>query len=1095
MEHDSSTPGTLRPEAIPLEAAGLTEAQREGGKHLSLMLQKMAQRQITTRRPASPHLYLPRIDSDRPNHVVLIDGKRGSGKSTLLLTLLRQYVTAIEDRANWNPSSGTWVDPADNIVPVGIMDLEPLSPSTNLLFQLLTHLDRVVVAMEQDGNTQRGNVSGADWRSPMTTELPSRQKWRNLSRLAATSWDGNISERKAMLDPKDYALEREDDELRRRNLFQSFTEFMDTLAEDYQRWQKQGSLPFFLLAVDDADMSPKTFELLEIVRKFWHQRLGYLLTGDTELFRERIRHALRTSVPKSMRDQLVEEIYNKAIPRAHHFSLRELTPTERLTLVPHLRELLERLPLAPESMSLARYFDMNMAVRELLPERPRQLWELTASLNEAQNAEPVQTVLGIIGSLWNEALENIPAPHGDRLRRFLNITTGEFRFDKAWTAKPVLFWQEHEFIPLSLGLILHAGAPTDFGAQLFFRAEAETSTDVRLMNESRIQRRLMAGLMLAVDATSRSTGTRLPFVPQGFEIPAFAFTEWGNRPEMPARFSWPVPQWSSYIEFISLAKRWKSTLEEHTLAGWTAEDMALSFLDVVITQILAPTQDKRLGIATWEQVCNHLAVIAQERRSVDQRQRVNADWAFARAALLAAPESGLSPEAANHFLLAFRTALPEQDWAEAREQLRSTRIKRIEYTPSSPLETHRHTEFLQTIDDEFLGHRFRELVEDSIVRQGAPLEQTDSFISKMTSFDAPFFKHSTGNQQERSHLGQYFWNFRKELLTQVPLKLLKQATSELDRYRYVRGSAPDVLVRIWQLWTEGLRQSELTSLVSVEDGMLRVDATRFVKNLASVNANRVALARLPTEDGLALEVFAPSWMTLPLIPDIPRGLDALLRSILDYMTDEGAPGVKTSPSPSVLDWWYGAEIILPYNQRIRSWPAVPWEALLESEMLERGWTEATELASSITRSAGSGAQPRYVDALAYWFVQAQVTLMESRSAPGKQLNIQTGPAEWTALIQRCISIAYNLAPTSATNSRHLAYNHWVNALPLMAAPEAGLSGKAAAAILQVFPDRRVDRDDLKRRYREMLDWSHVDGLESPSSHPWHQWLRKRLNAK
>lgn len=973
------------------------------------------------------------------------------------------------------------------------MDLEPLSQSTNLLFQLLTHLDRVVVAMELDGNTQRGSGSEAAWRSPMTAELPSRQRWRDLSRLAATSWDGNISERKAMLDPKDYALEREDDELRRRNLFQSFTEFMDTLTEDYQRWQKQANPPFFLLAVDDADMSPKTFELLEIVRKFWHRRIGYLLTGDNDLFRERIRHSLRTSVPKNMRDQLVEEIYNKAIPKAHHCSLRELTTTERLTLVPDLRKLLDRLPIAPGGLPLSLYFDMNMAVRELLPARPRQLWELAASLNEAQNAEPTQTVLEMIESLWNEALKTIPAPHGDRLRRFLNITTGEFRFDKTWTAKPVVFWQEHESRNLPLSLILHVGAPTDFGAQLSFRAEEETSTDVRLLNESRIQRRLMAGLMLAVDATSRSTGTRLPFVPQGFEIPAFAFTEWANRPGMPARFPWPVPQWGSYLEFIDLAKRWKSTLEERAAAGWTAEDMALAFLNAVLDQILAPTQDKRLGILPWDQVCKHLAVIAQERRSIDQRQRVNAEWAFARAALLAAPESGLSPEAANHFLIAFRAALTEQDWAEAREQLRSTRIKRIEYTPSSPLELPRHAEFLQTIDDEFLSHRFRELVEDSLVRPGAPLEQADSFISGMTNFDAPFFKHLTRHNQEHSHLGKYFWNFRKELLTQVPLKLLKQATSELDRYRFVRGSAPDALVRIWQLWTEGLRQPEMKSLVSAEDGRLNVDVERIVKSRANMNLDRVALTRIPAENNLTLEVFTSSWATLPLIPDIPRGLDALLRVIFDYMIDAGAIGMETNLSPSILDWWYGAEIVLPGNQRIRSWPAVPWDTVLESEMLERGWTEVTELASSIIRSAGSGARPRYLEALAYWFVLAQANLMESRHVPGKQLDIQIGPDQWAGLLKRCISISDNEVPPQTKTHRALAYNRWVSALPLLAAPEAGLSWKTATAILEMFPDARTDADDLMERYREMLRWSNADGLKVPNSHPWIQWLHKHLS--
>lgn len=133
---------TPHEEARPLRPNELTDEQRTAGAKATELLEAMARFSELKSSPGKfgeKHAYFPVLDAERQSRVILLDGERGSGKSALLLTLLHLYQQALVEQ--WDadaPMKGWedkgWVLPEKrSIVPVGLIDLEPLHLSLRLL--------------------------------------------------------------------------------------------------------------------------------------------------------------------------------------------------------------------------------------------------------------------------------------------------------------------------------------------------------------------------------------------------------------------------------------------------------------------------------------------------------------------------------------------------------------------------------------------------------------------------------------------------------------------------------------------------------------------------------------------------------------------------------------------------------------------------------------------------------------------------------------------------------------------------------------------------------------------------------------------------
>lgn len=293
--------------------------------------------------PEGMNIFLPAIDQVRHNHVFLLDGDRGSGKSTLLVTLIDAWTRVLRRQSL---SYGGWGVP--NLVPL-LLDLHPLPPSTHLLLYLLGRFHRVIEGMEGRGR-DGGDIPAAPWHPEASAELDSRKRWKKFVGAVGLGWDGNLQQRRGHIDPETYVVELEQAELDRLDIRDCFPGFMDALCKEMMRWAGLPKAPVFLIAVDDADMNPRrSMELLDLVRLLWHQRLVFLLTGDSDLFLialrahllGELRHPLRQvpllghedpgtgDIRESVR--LASEILEKVIPPQNRIRLPPLGPGERLT--------------------------------------------------------------------------------------------------------------------------------------------------------------------------------------------------------------------------------------------------------------------------------------------------------------------------------------------------------------------------------------------------------------------------------------------------------------------------------------------------------------------------------------------------------------------------------------------------------------------------------------------------------------------------------------------------------------------------------------------------------------------------------------------
>ncbi|HVH41021.1 MAG TPA: hypothetical protein VM925_01720, partial [Labilithrix sp.] len=215
--------------------------------------------------------------------------------------------------------------------------------------------------------------------------------------------------------------------------------------------------------------------------------------------------------------------------------------------------------------------------------------------------------------------------------------------------------------------------------------------------------------------------------------------------------------------------------------------------------------------------------------------------------------------------------------------------------------------------------------------------------------------------------------------------------------------------------------------------------------------------------------------------------------------------VKSLPAPALLgprEAWSGFE--LRHGQIRRAWPGVTWTAALDRELLFRAWNElavqaAHELQGAMpVANAPSPAPPpatpqAVVDALAFQYVQSVCEIGRSRRAPA--LSWSLGPSDrkhWSALIEPYISTDVS---THIDGQRWIAFRSFLEHLPLLAAPEAGLSAAAADDLLAALP-RGITIDDRAlqeaRRALVVVDTNQPDEdrvlAEIDAQHPAHPFV-------
>ncbi len=720
---DASSGTFARREAQPIPWGELSDDQKEAAEQACRILAELANQKYKSplgKPPRGIDLFLPPIDAERLNHVILIDGERGSGKTALLVTLIDAWNRALrsddEDRAKIEDGFHSALKGTERIVvPIGIVDLQPLHSSANLLIYLVGRFQRVVEAIEQvysDRSPHRDKGAPrrdhpAPWNALDPEEPLCAAKWRDFLQASALGWSGGLEGRRSTLDPEAFALEIEEAERRRLDVVSSFRALIDALLDDFRLLDVQidGKLPLFLLAIDDADMHPdKAVELLDLVRTLWHPRVAFLMTGDRRLFLAKLRHLLKDKVEyrdKLSVDELVGDIYNKSIPPTHHCALPRLDPDKRLEL---LRGSLEKLsgpePRTNTGSSRLLGLERVRQMREALPGRPRSISDLKGRIENiiadarsgrgnGNESADTDTVLGAIAAIcraayypWMDQLGQ-PWRNGEDLSDWLKVA--QAARELRWVASPMA-----------------AYLPTDEeGWSLVVQKQPRWAAFTK--NGQVVPDQMIAAAMLASDAADGILRGRVALRPLGrlglAGVPVrMQYQEGGQA----YSFAWPLPNWSSFEEFAKFGE----ALAPHVPSVESYNDrrldeLARRFVQTVLDMSLKLSAS---DLMSWEELAAQVGKAAHVRGVVR-------DWAVRRVGLFAMPESGLGKKSANIWCEALRRTYG--NWDEMLGYLQKERISRVRVEPEDggvikSLDGYDADELLHRIDRELPGYTWSE---------------------------------------------------------------------------------------------------------------------------------------------------------------------------------------------------------------------------------------------------------------------------------------------------------------------------------------------------------------------------------------------------
>ena len=224
-------------------------------------------------------------EEDRRNNVIMIDGLRGAGKTSLLHTLLKGWYCPAFFKSEELSELKKEFEKMRGIVralePIDFDPLPPDLPIYNWIIQAFHPLVRMVGGKSELGFSEPlGNEEISDTLSG---------KYRALHHAAAVGWTTGLLRQELRRDGENFLLWQDEQQLHWQALQSKWQRFLDKLLqklEDASPTDPNDKLPrdgIIVLPIDDLDLqAARTRELLLAIRVLRHDRLAYILTGDTE---------------------------------------------------------------------------------------------------------------------------------------------------------------------------------------------------------------------------------------------------------------------------------------------------------------------------------------------------------------------------------------------------------------------------------------------------------------------------------------------------------------------------------------------------------------------------------------------------------------------------------------------------------------------------------------------------------------------------------------------------------------------------------------------------------------------------------------------
>lgn len=1032
---DASEPRTnvARREAQPIPWDNLSSDQKEAVKQAAGILADLAgapnpSEENKTAKEAHLDLFLPQIDKERLNHVVLLDGDRGSGKTAVLVTLLDGWSRMLRNRIEQRHEGLVQVlKGTENIVPIGLIDLQPLPKSTNLLLYLVGRFQRVVEAIEQvyaERGSHSKSTSGSRhaWHGVSAEEPLCAAKWRDLVHAAALGWNGDIGQRRGSLDPEAFVAELEQAEKRRLDIVSSFRHLIDALVKDYELLDAQPKKnPLFLLAIDDADMNPeKAAEALDLVRTLWHPRVAYLLTGDSNLFLAMLRHRSAKSLGDAkdegsvnFANDLAVDIYNKAIPPVHRCRFYHLPPHVRLEkLEADLREL----PYPDKSFGfLLNLFAANEQLQEALPSRERSVADLRTRINHelSRSESKNKATLNVIAALCRAAFAATHDGPGEHIPHF---KPEEDLIHAARTARNWRFQVNDD------NTLVLPNDENDENWTLFVQRNPRweaTDAHGEVVSNARLAAGMLARELVAISFHHRESSPRIR--PLGL-LGAGVRIECNAGKEL-FRFAWPLPDWPNFGNYFEFGRRWAAQVPKaETYNDTQVDELGYRFLQTVAGLLQGAPKDTANEQLDWDKLAKKVAKLAKSTESEA------AYWALSRAGLLAAPESGLGHSEANKWLEALKTAF-DKEWNDARRALKSERLARVHLvrteasTPGVGIGA-----MLASVDTQYKEYKWNDLVEREPIRATVDAEPLTPLFDALKTIATPWWP-------SRPNLASYFdLESRKSAFEKGTSRERLNALIEAVRpYQGRRDVAAEAIVTLWRAERQvlGVASPDIEVVngrivaPTLENAQSPLTIIRTPLWRSSYDAGTVCYFRLSCHIG---EGKAPEKQTL---------LGVLLRGIFDMRVDAiDTKASAVSPPPCKAPFWPGFGTYTMANSSGYQWPAPGWPTCYDWERLANAWNRAVESTQDLARARSDNIDihQRFTDGLMYWLMLSIPSILrENEIRTPVKLNLDID-----SFINDCTAAVAQRSNLHAT-SRAKAYSDWCNNLPLFAAPESGLS--------------------------------------------------------
>ena len=1080
----------LREEAGILAENNLTAEQMQAGTQVFELIQKMVASKEEIDKPSQS--YLPRIDKARHNRVILIDGGRGSGKTAVLLTLLECWRRKFSEIEVGKPSDvpDRWLDQSQRIVPVGLLDLHPLPRSTNLLLHVVGRFERVVTWLEGDGKAEN---EPAAWHFTAAGELESRKMWKKLLRAVAAGWDGSVEQRSGRLDLEAYAIDLEEAERLRLDVVSTFTAFIDALAVDFHKRQspyRKNELPLFVLAVDDADMNPRrSVELLDVVRMLWHPRLAFVLTGHSELFRHtlaehflgELRHPLRGHMVldreiAALADQrpvmrLANEVYDKIIPNGHRCCLAPIPAADRFAypqtqLQRELMAITTEPGTQPGPTTLASHFEHEPQLREALPDRLRGLIELADQASvERKTVErtPYAPASRIVEAIWHQAVRTSSKSIEGYNEGMVSVDETSGALDIRIPPNPPRVHASAVRFVARSSTKEHPAVVSIFAVERF---------EARFKDNSLLPRPLTAALMLAAGVASDQTGGNWDMTvseQSGYEgLFAYSMCQ-ASKARSALRFDWPLPPTFSLPFYAAFSARWKAKVCDPSKVPdepWTAEsekidEMARSFLFLVV---YLWSESTTLQFEAKDETPTWATLAALVSGLIDRGATPWRNWAIQCAGLLAAPEYGLSSSAANAWLKALRDQVDEERWGLLCVSLETERAARV-----SAAGVVKPGGLLAQIDALFPEHHWAEMIEWRVTVAAQQVQVKSSLRQALVPEE--------NEKNPLLDLKATLWAVEVNLpmSLSVTAKLASMGNEKLQTlvdsiapYKNKTGAAPQALADLWEVAAGLCGQSEIETVVSVQD-------TALVIRPVTVSYGSHDSKNLPTPPDGSVPKFQTRIATDRLsadvwqVPEASLELDGLVLStemsaLYEFMWDFSLNEMRILNVGSNLpSWWHGVTINFPVCPVKLYWPTPRWLFFSQMQRVVLLWNN---LVDGVNHRPGGKVQSQHlIDALAYALIEWSGERLRGNERQEQQkLHTNTSATQWVDIVRRAL-------PDGGVNVLGKdGMTEWLYGLYLLTAPESGLSVGAAKAILGELErgEQTLDGPNTTFRYQSFL---------------------------